>query len=195
MKPFLLLVVAAASCGFAGCSRTAPPPPPERKVYAHFMGCWPAAMGALPHSLREEAKITASKRFARAAKDPCEAVGGRIVNWPLLPEGYATNALADAKLEIARAIRAGIDGFAFDAWAGGDSARQLLDTFFQAAEEMKVDFGLTVCFDPSCHPHGPNDGTMLDPRRLAEPREVRRQAALLRLSFGRHRPARKARRE
>ena len=142
-----------------------PVPKPVRstpKVYAHFMGCWPAAAGALPHYMREEAKITGSEHFARAAKDPCGAVGGRIVNWPLLPEGYTTNALEDAKLEISRAIRAGIDGFAFDAWAGGDSARQLLDAFFQAAEEMKVDFGLTICFDPSCHPHGPNDGTMIE---------------------------------
>ena len=142
-----------------------PAPKPVRstpKVYAHFMGCWPAACGALPYTQREEAKLTAKERFERAARLPCDAVGGQIVNWALLPEGYTTNALTDAKLEISRAIRAGIDGFAFDAWAGGDSARQMLDTFFQAAEEMKVDFGLTICFDPSCHPHGPNDGTMVE---------------------------------
>ena len=162
MKSLLPLVVAALSCGFAESPRTTPPPSPERKVYAHFMGCWPAACGALPYTLREETKRMPSERLARAAKNPFDAVGGLIVNWPLLPEGYTTNALADAKLEIARAIRAGIDGFAFDAWAGGDSARQLLDTFFRAAEDMKADFGLTVCFDPSCHPHGPNDGPLVE---------------------------------
>ncbi len=139
----------------------APAPQPERKVFAHFMGCWPAANGALPHSFRKETAMTPAERFARARRNGYDAVGGRIVNWPLLPQGFETNALANAKLEIARAIRAGIDGFAFDAWAGGDSAKRQLDMFFQAAEEMKADFGLTVCFDPSCHPHGPEDGTML----------------------------------
>ncbi len=143
-------------------SQPALPLQKDRKVYAHFMGCWPAACGALPYDFREKSKLSGAERLACAKKDPCEAVGGRIVNWPLLPEGYTTNALANAKLEIRRAKRAGIDGFAFDAWAGGDSARQQLDVFFTAAEEMKVDFGLTVCFDPSCHPHGPNDGTMLE---------------------------------
>ena len=137
-------------------------PQPERKVFAHFMGCWPAANGALPHSFKKDAAQTPSERFAKARKNGYDAVGGRIVNWPLLPQDFETNALANAKLEIARALRAGIDGFAFDAWAGGDSAKRQLDTFFRAAEEMKADFGLTVCFDPSCHPHGPNDGTMLE---------------------------------
>ena len=135
---------------------------PERKVFAHFMGCWPAAHGALPHTFRQESALTPEARRTRARRNGYEAVGGRIVNWPLVPQGFETNALANAKLEIARARRAGIDGFAFDAWAGGENAKRQLDVFFKAAEEMKVDFGLTICFDPSCHPHGPNDGTMLD---------------------------------
>ena len=109
---------------------------PERKVFAHFMGCWPAAHGALPHTFLQESALTPEARRTRARRNGYEAVGGRIVNWPLVPQGFETNALANAKLEIARAIRAGIDGFAFDAWAGGDSAKRQLDTFFRAAEEM-----------------------------------------------------------
>lgn len=142
-----------------GC---APETQPVRKVYAHYMGCFPAACGAMPYYFGELAKQAPAARLDRARRNAYDSVGGQIVNWPLVPEGFVTNSLADAKLEIARAIRAGIDGFVFDAWAGDANAKKLLDVFFQAAEEMKADFGLTICFDPSCHPHGPNDGTMLE---------------------------------
>ena len=159
----LLFCALLAAAGCMGPRQGASlPPPPERKVFAHFMGCWPAAHGALPYSFRNEAAMTPEARWERARQNGYDAGGGRIVNWPLLPQGFETNALANAKMEIARAMRAGIDGFAFDAWAGQNGAKRQLDVFFQAAEEMKVDFGLTICFDASCHPHGPDDGTMLD---------------------------------
>ncbi|MGI6495852.1 MAG: endo-1,3-alpha-glucanase family glycosylhydrolase [Kiritimatiellia bacterium] len=65
------------------------------------------------------------------------------------------------RLEISRAKRFGFDGFAFDAWAGGEGAMQTFETFLKVAEEMKVDFGLTVCFDASCHAVGEGE-TMVD---------------------------------
>lgn len=126
---------------------------PERRVYAHFMGCCPAAARALPYHLRcrrdaDIRKLLDPSTYTNAYTD---AVGGGIVNWPLLPQGYEVDDYENARLEISRALRAGIDGFAFDAWAGGENAMRFLDIFFEVAEKMNVDFGLTVCFDPSCH--------------------------------------------
>ena len=54
-------------------------PQPERKVFAHFMGCWPAANGALPDSFKNDAAQTPAGRFAKARKNGYDAVGGRIV--------------------------------------------------------------------------------------------------------------------
>lgn len=123
---------------------------PERKVYAHFMGCWPA-QSCLQEDLRNTDRgLKAFVRGEEPVGDGHAFVGGRINNKPLLPLDSEMPLLDVAKLEIRRAIRAGIDGFAFDAWAG-DRSPHTLDTYFQAAEELKADFGLTICFDPSCH--------------------------------------------
>ena len=126
---------------------------PERKVYAHYMACCPAATKAIPYHFRcqRDADIRRLLDPSTYTNSYTDAVGGGIVNWPLLPQGYEVDDYEDAKLEITRAMRAGIDGFAFDAWAGGESAMRYLDIFFEVAERMKVDFGLTICFDPSCH--------------------------------------------
>lgn len=115
----------------------------EVKVYAHFMGCWPPfACDGRDEGLKGWL-ASPDARFGTA-------VGG-LNNFPLVPQvGYEHTLYEKAKLDICRARRAGIDGFAFDAWAG-DNSPHTLDTYFQAAEEMGVDFGLTICFDPSCH--------------------------------------------
>ena len=129
-----------------------------RKVYAHYMGCCPAGHGAIPYWFSQ-----AAKQIART-NDLHAAVGGSYVNWPLMPFNPRLDfgMEANAVLEIRRAIRAGIDGFAFDAWAGGDNARKELDAFFAAAEKLGVDFGLTICFDPSCHTPPAEGMTMVD---------------------------------
>jgi hypothetical protein len=54
-----------------------------------------------------------------------------------------------ADLEIRRALRGGIDGFAIDAWAGGDGAKQVLDALFKVAEEKNYPFSITICLDPA----------------------------------------------
>jgi len=128
----------------------------ERKLYAHYMGCWPAAFGPLAHQQTQEAKLL------KAQKDRWSVVGGEFVNWPLLPEGMTTNAVASAELEIRRAMRAGFDGFAVDAWSGGDGARRAFVDLIEAAERMKVDFGVTICLDPSCHRTNGTEKTMYD---------------------------------
>lgn len=141
MKAVALVVASlAAACAAHGA---------EKKVFAHYMGCWPASACAAED---ERLCDRGLKRTLAGANtnDYCSWVGGRIANKPLVPLGFDGDRKEIAKLEISRAIRAGIDGFAFDAWAGGGSP-MLLDEFFDAAEEMKVDFGLTICFDASCH--------------------------------------------
>ena len=141
-------VIAASLCA-AAAER-------ERKLYAHYMGCWPAACGPLTYQQKQEAKLL------KEQKDRWPVVGGEFVNWPLVPQGWTTNAEATAELEIRRAIRAGFDGFAVDAWSGGEGARQVFVKLIEAAERMKVDFGVTVCLDPSCHRTNDTQKTMYD---------------------------------
>jgi hypothetical protein len=47
-------------------------------------------------------------------------------------------------------MRIGIDGFAVDAWAGGDGAKQVFDTLIKVAAARDYPFEVTVCLDPSC---------------------------------------------
>ncbi len=119
----------------------------EKKIYAHYMGCYPAGRGALNHHLRNM-----SKEMKHASGDYNAAIGGRIVNWPLLPQNADLSAEESAELEVRRAIRGGIDGFAIDAWAGQDGAKDSLSALIRAAEKLDAPFEVTLCLDPSCHP-------------------------------------------
>lgn len=152
MKTKVLSVIAAAVAASSAAGAA------EKRIYAHYMGCNPAWGGATRWHYYE------THNYLKNTNDYVSAMGGNFHNWPLVPypkERDNVDELVNAKLEISRAKRYGFDGFAFDAWAGGDEAKKRFETFFRAAEEMKVDFGLTVCFDPSCHAV-PQGGTMLD---------------------------------
>lgn len=139
MRTLVLILSALAALGDVAA------PASDCKVYAHFMGCWPV------FDCNDQDKPMKAWLRGESAKGSSAAQGGRFNNFPLIPQGnYDVALIEKAKMEIRRAIRGGIDGFAFDAWAGNQSP-QTLDVYFQAAEEMKVDFGLTICFDPSCH--------------------------------------------
>lgn len=46
-------------------------------------------------------------------------------------------------------MRAGFDGFAVDAWAGGENAKQMFRTLLKVAEEKDYPFEITVCLDPA----------------------------------------------
>ena len=137
-------ILAVLTLVIAGGVSTAVGGTTERKVYAHFMGCWPA-FGCSGQDGDMKAWLLTGEAKGDGAQ------GGLFNNFPLVPQsGYDVPLLEKAKMEIKRAKRAGIDGFAFDAWAG-DKSPQTLDVYFHAAEELKVDFGLTICFDPGCH--------------------------------------------
>ena len=148
------LMIAVAALGAADR-------PAERRIYAHYMGCAPAGNGAIHYYKSRTAEGFRGDAKAYQLDGYSLATGGYYDNWPLVPSAAGLSPEENARLEISRARRFGIDGFAFDAWAGGRSAMDLLDVFFRVAEEMKVDFGLTICFDPSCH-GGVEGGTQLD---------------------------------
>ena len=116
-----------------------------KKIFAHYMGCWPVAHGALPYSKLQDAKTLRHDSTNNVMRH-----GGHVRNWDLVPWGTNLTREQSADLEIRRAMRIGIDGFAVDAWAGGDSARQTLDALFKVAEEKNYSFELTVCIDPTC---------------------------------------------
>ncbi len=117
---------------------------PEKTIYAHYMGCYPVASAATAHHRAVDAhtiRHDGNKQF--------DAIGDRWRNWPLVPDGMRLSPEESADLEIRRALRGGIDGFAIDAWAGGDGAKQVLDALFKVAETKNYPFNLTICLDPA----------------------------------------------
>jgi hypothetical protein len=134
----VLLHCGVAAWGQAGAAR-------PKKVFAHYMGCWPAASGALLYGRQN---LFTSLKADSA--DKTMRMGGHVRNYDLVPAGRALTAEQSADLEIRRALRIGIDGFAVDAWAGGDDARRSLDALFKVAEAKNYPFEITVCLDPCC---------------------------------------------
>jgi len=114
-----------------------------KKIYAHYMGCFP--IGDPPGG-----KERFDAKLRHDSPDPICSVGGAWRDYPLVP--YPANLTLDQKadLEIRRAMRAGIDGFDMDAWAGGENAREVLDALFRVTEAKDYPFELTICLDHSC---------------------------------------------
>jgi hypothetical protein len=115
-----------------------------RKVYAHYMGCFPVASGPIGYW---RSKVHETRHDSR---DPGLAIGNEFRNWPLVPPGTQLTAEQSADLDIRRAVRAGFDGFALDAWAGHQS-KEVLAALFKVAEQRDYPFEITVCLDPNCH--------------------------------------------
>jgi len=126
-----------------------PPPaarPPERpkKVFAHYMGCFP--IGTFTHFMQ----TTAGENMHHDRGDDASRFGGGVRNFPLLPQNPKLTPEESADLEIRRAMRIGIDGFAVDAWAGGDGAKKVFETLLKVAAAKNYPFEITVCLDPAC---------------------------------------------
>ena len=124
----------------------APTRPPERpkKVFAHSMGCFPA--GSFTHGMQ----TTAGQNMHHDRGDDTCRFGGVVRNYPLLPQNPKLTPEESADLEIRRAMRIGIDGFAVDAWAGGDGAKQVFEMLLKVAAAKNYPFEITVCLDPTC---------------------------------------------
>jgi hypothetical protein len=117
-----------------------------RTIFAHYMGCLPAGTGATHHE-REWSPPRTRHDSDRGTRF---LTGDKWRNWPLVPTGSRLSPVESADLEIRRALRGGIDGFAVDTWAGGESAKKTLDALFAAAEAGEHRFAITICLDPAC---------------------------------------------
>ncbi len=156
LRTALLMLCACALAAADPAVPTGTKPLP-RQLFAHYMGCFPIGYGALP-ALRKE-----QRGLRHDALDQASQLGGRIHAWPLMPDDLELSPVASAELEIRRAIRGGVDGFAIDAWAGDLQAKATLDALFAAAEAGHLPFSITICIDCSCLPANaehPGDNTV-----------------------------------
>ena len=109
------------------------------------MPCYPVAAMATAYHRANDAH-----RIRHDGKGQFDAIGDRWRNWPLVPDGMTLTLAQSGDLEIHRARRGGIDGFLFDAWAGGENGRRYFDAMFEAAEAKDYPFEIGICLDPSC---------------------------------------------
>ncbi len=136
---------AAMRAPFVILPTRAPPQERPKKVFAHYMGCYPVGTGATRHHL-----VNAGDEIRHDRPDEVNRRGGRFRNFSLVPYEPALTPEESADLDIRRALRIGIDGFAVDAWAGDDGAKKVFDTLIKVAEEKDYPFEITVCLDPTC---------------------------------------------
>lgn len=114
-----------------------------KKIFAHYMGCWPTASGPMVFDFQN------IKNLRHDQPGETEKMGGHVRNWSV-PSPDAKLSLYDSiDLEIRRALHIGIDGFTVDAWAGGQSAKDSLDMMFKVAEEKNYPFEITITPDPN----------------------------------------------
>jgi hypothetical protein len=140
----ILMLLAGVEAAVAADSLSAGPPAADRpkKIYAHYMGCYPVAAAATAHHRANDAH-----KIRHDGTGQFDAIGDRWRNWPLVPDGTKLTLLQSADLEIRRALRGGIDGFAIDAWAGGQGAKDVLDALLQVARDKDYPFEITICLD------------------------------------------------
>jgi len=130
-----------------------------RKIYGHYMGCFAAGSGAIQWHAMSGIETMDPPRELLAERDPLKrklanwartSVGGTYRNFALAPPDRPMSLKESAELEIRRAMRIGLDGFTFDAWAGGEGAMELLDVMFEICERERLPFELTITLDTSC---------------------------------------------
>lgn len=111
----------------------------EKKVFAHHMGSLNAGRAAMRwHTQHPE------------LGDPAHSNGGDYRTVPLVPYDYPEMSLDEsADFQIRQAMRIGIDGFAVNAWAGGEEAKEFLDALFRVAEQNDYPFEISICPDPN----------------------------------------------
>jgi hypothetical protein len=130
-----------------------------RKIYGHYMGCFCCGTGAIQYHATSGLQTMDAPGHIVNQKDPLKralaawaskSCGGTYRNFGLAPYGKPLSLEAAADLEIRRAMRIGMDGFTFDAWAGGAGAIKLLDLMFKLCEEKNYSFELTITPDCTC---------------------------------------------
>ena len=141
----LTLVAAAAEPATPIEFKVRPPRPgePPREIYAHYMGCYPLSteISSVANAQRDLSKVRAdSTKFI-------EAFGSPWRNTPLLPPGYRVDPVTAAELEIRRALRAGLAGFAFDVLPGREQSLKTIAAFFEAARRGNYPIKFTFALD------------------------------------------------
>jgi hypothetical protein len=120
-----------------------------KKIYAHHMGALYAGSGAMAHHARH---------LHDDLGDPGSSNGGEFRNMALAPADREMSIEESADLDIRRALRIGIDGFAINAWAGGEQAKAYLHALFKVAEQRNYPFEITISLDPTCLAPSSNPG-------------------------------------
>jgi hypothetical protein len=86
-----LLLAAAAESVAEG------PPTREKKIYAHYMGCYPVAAAATAYHRSADAH-----QVRHDGKRQHDAYGDRWRNWPLVPDGMKVSLEKSAALSAQR---------------------------------------------------------------------------------------------
>jgi len=146
--PALLIV-----CGAVGASAGAVPAEPlPRRVYAHYYGGFTPGRGAT--AAVADSIMHKRVRIGVLQYEGEEGNPYRIGAFPLIPLRYLRphawlRPLPSIDLDVRRAMRAGIDGFAVNAWTGGSEARRGLHVLFQVVERGNYPFEITLSIDPN----------------------------------------------
>jgi len=143
-----LLLAICAHSSRAAAQEQEPP-----KIFAHYMGCFPVGTGAIETHARQQNKV-----LMRDLRERDGWPGDVRRDYGFTPRGERMSLQDSLDLEMRRAMRIGIDGFAIDAWAGGEGARNLLEKMFEIAGKNEYDFELTVAIDPLCSMPGTGGG-------------------------------------
>jgi hypothetical protein len=145
----ILALICSAAAIQAAEPVTAKPP---KKIYAHYMGCYSAGTGAIYYHSGDGHRAMGFGGNPKYGVElwALKSTGGQYRNFALAPPGHPLTLEQSADLEIRRAMRIGIDGFTFDAWAGGESAKQLFEAMFKICDEKNYPFELTLTIDASC---------------------------------------------
>ncbi len=135
----ILALLLASAVSAAGAAENGRPP---KKIYAHHMACYPVgAMATAHHRMKDAHKVR------HDGDRQHDAYGDRWRNWPLVPDGTKMSVEDSADLELRRVMRAGLDGLAIDAWAGGNNAKKVFSALVAKAEEKDYPVEITICLD------------------------------------------------
>lgn len=174
---FLIVVVFATSAYLLAADQVRQSSVPK-KIFAHYMGCLPLELfPALAYKECFEAARYGSKEYR-------QAIGGKYFNWPLLPDRWKQDGVEAAALEIRRAMRAGIDGFAVDL-SGRELALSTFRDLIHAAEKYNYPFEIAVCLDAPFR-HAGMIRYVLD-QFSTSPKLARRNGKIVFLGYASHR--------
>lgn len=137
----LLFVVLPLTVTRADDAVTPSPRPRPKKIYAHYMACYPSACAAPAWERNHD-----GPKIRHDGAGKMDPFGGQWRNWPLVPQGMVISLEETMDLEIRRAMRAGIDGFVVD-MANEEYWYKVIAAMFTVVHEKKYPFEISVCLD------------------------------------------------